>query len=56
MVPSVISIGAPHQAAREASISKGKKLRERILPAIRNELLIAGFFFMPQSWDMGQII
>jgi hypothetical protein len=48
MVPSVISRGAPHQAAREASISKGRKLSERILPAIRNELLIAGFFHAPK--------
>jgi hypothetical protein len=56
MVPSVISRGTPHEAAREASISEGRKLSERILPANRNELLIAWFFFMPQSWDMGQII
>jgi hypothetical protein len=49
IVPSFISRGTPHHAAREASISEGKKLNIWILPE-------AGFFYMPQSWDMGQII
>jgi hypothetical protein len=50
ILPSFISRGTPHHAALEASISEGRKLNIRILPAA------AGFFDMPQSWDMGQII
>jgi hypothetical protein len=56
IVPSFISRGAPHQAAREASTSEGRKLNTRILPAPRNFTAGAGFFYMPQIWDMGQII
>jgi hypothetical protein len=36
IVPSFISRGAPHQAARKASTSEGRKLNTRILPAPRN--------------------
>jgi hypothetical protein len=36
IVPSFISRGAPHQAARGASISEGRKLNTRVLPATRN--------------------
>jgi hypothetical protein len=56
VVPSVISRGAPHQAAREASISEGRKQNSRILPTTRNFTAVVGVFDMPQSWDMGQII
>jgi hypothetical protein len=56
VVPSFISRGALHQVAQEASISKGRKQNARILPATRNFTAVAGFFYMPQSWDMGQII
>jgi hypothetical protein len=52
IVPSFISRGTPHHAARGTSISKGRKLNIRILPAARN----TGFFYMPHIWDMGQII
>jgi hypothetical protein len=55
VVPSFISRGAPHQAAREASISKERKQNARILPTTRNFTAV-GFFYMHQSWDMGQII
>jgi hypothetical protein len=53
IVPSFISRGAPHQAAREASISEGRKLRERILPTTRNDLLLLGSFTCPKfgAWD-----
>jgi hypothetical protein len=44
MVPSFISRGAPHQAAREASTSEGRKLNTRILPGPRNLLQALGFF------------
>jgi hypothetical protein len=37
IVPSFISRGTPHYAAREASISEGRKLNVQILPAARNE-------------------
>jgi hypothetical protein len=56
IVPSFMSRGTPHHAARETSISEGRKLNIRILPAARNEPHAAGFFYMPQSWDMGKII
>jgi hypothetical protein len=44
--PSFISRGAPHQAAREASTSEGRKLNERILLATRNFTAVAGFFYI----------
>jgi hypothetical protein len=50
MVPSVISRGTPHQPTREASISEGRNLNEF------SQTAEAGVFYMPQSWDMGQII
>jgi hypothetical protein len=53
IVPSFISRGTPHHAARKTSISEGRKLNIRILPAARNERHVMN---MPQSWDMGQII
>jgi hypothetical protein len=56
VVPFVISRGAPHQAAREVSISEGRKQNARILPTTRNFTAVVGVFDMPQSWDMGQII
>jgi hypothetical protein len=53
IVPSVVSRGAPHQAAWEASISEGGKLSERILLITRNELLLLGSFTCPKvgTWD-----
>jgi hypothetical protein len=54
IVHSFITRGTPHHAARETSISEGRKLNIRILPVARTAA--AGFFYMSQSWDMGQII
>jgi hypothetical protein len=47
IVPSFISRGTPHHAARETSISEG------ILPAARNELQLLGSFTCPKvgPWD-----
>jgi hypothetical protein len=42
MVPSFISRGCPHQAAREASTSERRKLNTRILPGHRNLLQALG--------------
>jgi hypothetical protein len=44
IVPSFISRGTPHHAARETSISEGKNLNIRILPAARNEPQLLGSF------------
>jgi hypothetical protein len=55
MVPSVIFRSTPHQPTREASISEGRNLNEfSQQPVIMTAE--AGVFYMPQSWDMGQII
>jgi hypothetical protein len=53
IIPSFISRGAPHQAAREASTSKGRKLNTRILLAPRNLLQVLGSFTCPKvgTWD-----
>jgi hypothetical protein len=53
IVSSFISRGTPHHAAREASISKGRKLNIQILPAARNELQLQGSFTCPKvgTWD-----
>jgi hypothetical protein len=53
MVPSFISRGSPHHAAREASISEGRKLYIRILPSARNKLQLMGSFTCPKvgTWD-----
>jgi hypothetical protein len=53
IVPSFISRGALHQAAREASTSEGRKLNTRILPAPCNLLQILGSFTCPKvgTWD-----
>jgi hypothetical protein len=56
IVPSVISRGAPHHAAREVSVSEGRKLHTRIFPSAHNKLHLMGSFTCPQSWNMGQII
>jgi hypothetical protein len=56
VVPSVIFRGAPHQAAREASISERRKQNARILPTTRNFTAVVGVFDMSRSWNMGQII
>jgi hypothetical protein len=48
IVPSFISRGTPHNAAREVSISEGRKLNIRILPAARNELQLLGSFTCPK--------
>jgi hypothetical protein len=53
IVPSFISRGTPHRAAREACISEGRKLNIRILPAARNEMQLLGSFTCPKvgTWD-----
>jgi hypothetical protein len=53
IVPSIISRATPHHAAREASISEGRKLNIRILPAARNELQFLDSFTCPKvgTWD-----
>jgi hypothetical protein len=53
IVPSFISRGTPHHAAREASISEGRKLNIQIFPATRNELQLLGSFTCPKvgAWD-----
>jgi hypothetical protein len=53
IVPSFISRGTPHHAARETSISEGRKLNIRILPAARNEPQLLGSFTCPKvgTWD-----
>jgi hypothetical protein len=53
IVSSLISRGTPHHAAREASISEGRKLNILILPAARNELQLLGSFTCPKvgTWD-----
>jgi hypothetical protein len=53
IVPSFISRGTPHNAAREASISEGRKLNIRILPAARNEPQLLGSFTCLKvgTWD-----
>jgi hypothetical protein len=55
MAPSFISRGTPHQPTREASISEGGNLNEFSQQPV---ILTAqsGIFYMPQSWDKGQII
>jgi hypothetical protein len=53
IVPSLISRGTPHHAARVASVSQGRKLNIRILSAARNELQLLGSFTCPKvgTWD-----
>jgi hypothetical protein len=53
IVHSLISRGTPHHAAREASISEGRKLNIRILSAARIELQLLGYFIWPKvgTWD-----
>jgi hypothetical protein len=46
--PSFISRGAPQHAVREASISEGRTLNTRILPAQRNLLQVLGSFTSPK--------
>jgi hypothetical protein len=50
IVPSFISRGALHQAAREASTNEGRKLNTRILQAPRNFTAGVGFFYMPKIY------
>jgi hypothetical protein len=47
IVPSFISRGTSHHAAREISISEIRKLNIRILPAARNEPHLLGFLHAP---------
>jgi hypothetical protein len=53
IVPSFISRGTPHHAARETSVSEGRKLNIQILPAVRNEPQLLGSFTCPKvgTWD-----
>jgi hypothetical protein len=55
IVPSFISRGAPHQAAREASTSEGRKMNTRILPAPRNLLQVLGSFTCPKVGTGGRL-
>jgi hypothetical protein len=55
IVPSFISRGTPHHAAREISISEGRKLNIRILPAARNELQLLGSFTCPKVGTWGRL-
>jgi hypothetical protein len=54
IVPSFISRGVPHQVAREASTSDGRKLNTRILPAPRNLLRVVGSFTCPKVGTWGR--
>jgi hypothetical protein len=54
IVPSFISRGTPHQAAREASAREGRKLNTRILPAPRNLLQVLGSFTCPKVGTWGR--
>jgi hypothetical protein len=53
-----ISRGAPHQTTWEASVSErrnyGREMSDQIYPTIATSTVIVGFFYMPQSCDMGQ--
>jgi hypothetical protein len=53
IVPSFIFRGTPHHVVRETSISEGRKLNIRILPAARNEPQMLGSFTCPKfgTWD-----
>jgi hypothetical protein len=53
IVPSFISRGTPHHAARETSISEERKLNIRILPAASTEQQLLGSFTCPkvETWD-----
>jgi hypothetical protein len=53
IVPSFIYRDTPHHAARETSISEGRKLKIRIFPAARNEPQLLGSFTCPKvgTWD-----
>jgi hypothetical protein len=55
IVPSVISRGAPHQAAQDASTSEGRKLNTRILPTPRNLLQVLGSFTCPKVGTWGRL-
>jgi hypothetical protein len=55
IVPSFISRGVSHQAAREASTSEGRKLNIRILPAPRNLLQVLDSFTCPKVGTWGRL-
>jgi hypothetical protein len=55
IVPSFISRGAPHQAAREASTCEGRKLNTQILPAPRNLLQVLCSFTCPKFGARGRL-
>jgi hypothetical protein len=55
IVPSFISRGTPHHAARETSIIEGRKLNIRILPAARNELQLLGSFTCSKVGTWGRL-
>jgi hypothetical protein len=55
IVSSFISRGSPHQAAREASTSEGRKLNTRILPAPRNLPQALGSFTCPKVGTWGRL-
>jgi hypothetical protein len=55
IVPSFISRGAPHQAARETSTSEGRKLNTRILSTTRNLPQLLGSFTCPKVGTWGRL-
>jgi hypothetical protein len=55
IVPSFISRGVSHKAARENSTSEGRKLNTRILPAPRNLLQVLGSFTCPKVRTWGRL-
>jgi hypothetical protein len=55
IVPSFISRGALHQAARETCTSEGRKLNTQILPATRNLPLLLGSFTCPKVGTYGRL-
>jgi hypothetical protein len=55
IVPSFISRGAPHQAARDSSTNEGRKLNIRIFPAPRNLLQVLVSFTCPKVGTWGRL-
>jgi hypothetical protein len=55
-VPSFISRGAAHQAARATSASAGRNYRWNLANNPVIHFKVVRFFYMPQSWDMRQIL
>jgi hypothetical protein len=54
-VPCFVSRGTPHQAAREAPTSEGRKLNTWILPAPHNLLQVLRSFTCPKVGTWGRL-